>query len=1028
MRGTCTTAIPPSLELHSCYSLLEGASHPGALLERAEALGYRHIALADTNALYAAVPFYEAARERGIVPIIGAQIKTKTARAVVLARNLNGYRRISHLVTKRRLDDDFDLESALAECGGDVYILSPTVGLLAKLAGTAPPERLFAQLKAPPNTDGDAAKVADFAAGKAIGLVAAPPVYFATPERHRIHRVLRAVACNTVLARLGTKDTAASDAYMKGPAEIVEMFSSCPEALDAAARIAGDCNLELELGRPIFPPFELPEGETAYSHLAKLAFKGVAERYKVITPEVMKRLTHELSVIRKLGFCEYFLIVWDIVRFAHEKGFPALGRGSAANSIVAYALGITIVDPIRFDLYFERFMNLSRTDCPDIDLDVAWNNRDAVLDYVYDRYGAGRVAMISTHPTFRARSGFRDVARTFGLGMEEVNALASRLPQYTAASIREAVATSPEARDFPIDVEPYRTIVEVAESIDGFPRHLSIHPGGIVIAPGRLDDYTPLERAAKGIIITQYDMGPIERLGLVKIDILGQRALAAVYDAANQVERTSGVRIRLETLPDGDAATAELARTGTVMGCFQIESPGMRNLLVMMRARNRMDLIIGLSLIRPGPASSGMKDHFVKRRLGLEPVEHITPQFDEVLGHTYGVMLYQEDILKVARAVAGFSLEQADALRKAISKKRSLERIRKLRASFFAGARARGVDPDAAERVWDLIANFAGYSYCKAHAATYGHISYAAVYLKAHWPGIYLAAVLNNEAGFYERREYVEEARRLGVEILGPDVNESDVLFRADGRSLRIGLGYVKGIRRATIESIVRERAKGLFKSLDDFLARTRAGRVETRYLILAGAFDPMGSRPRLLLQLELTMSGSGRKAASGGALFDMPGEMSLPDVPDYVRTRKIALENELMGMSFSGHPIELFERELASERLTASSEIRRHRGRRVKVAGWLVAARRVLTAAGEHMKFITIEDTCGTMEVVLFPREYKRYGHLIRSYGPYIVSGKVEDQHGAITITCERLRVAHPDRPVAQGMPAIVCVPNAQA
>ncbi|MBM4049401.1 MAG: DNA polymerase III subunit alpha, partial [Planctomycetes bacterium] len=666
---------------------------------------------------------------------------------------------------------------ALLKYQNGLFILSSTASLLERLANQIPAGRLFVEVqKYPASTTAPNPKSQIQNPKLALPPVATNNVIFLDPSRYLTHRVLAAIRENILLDDVSDADAAHPEAYFKSPDQMAALFRDLPEALANTIRIADACNLELELGKPHFPHYDLPPGESPYSYLCKLAFDGACERYRPIRPEVLQRLQYELDVINKLGFPEYFLIVWDIVQFARRNGIPICGRGSAADSLVAYALGITSVDPLKFDLYFERFLNLSRSDCPDIDLDLCWRRRDEVLKYVYEKYGAERVAMIANHNTYQARSAFRDVARVFGLPLGEINSLAAALPYSSVASIRDAIRLFPETRDFPIDREPYKTIVQIAETIDGFPRHLSIHVGGIVIGDKHLTSYLPLERATKGLIITQYDMGPVEELGLVKIDLLGQRSLTVITDTIKALKGNLGIEIDLASLPDGDPKTVGLLRTGRTIGCFQIESPGMRNLLQMIQAQNIRDVIMALSLIRPGPSGSGMKGHFIRRRLGLEKPSYLAPQLRDVLKDTYGVMLYQEDILKVAEAVAGFTLTEGDELRKAISKKRSPERIRQLATKFMDGARQRGIAEKPAAELWTLITNFANYSYCKAHATTYGHIAYQAVYLKAHYPAEFLAAVLSNRSGFYEPREYVEEARRLGVRILLPDINESGPL------------------------------------------------------------------------------------------------------------------------------------------------------------------------------------------------------------------------------------------------------------
>ncbi|MDQ7778875.1 MAG: hypothetical protein RDV41_04095 [Planctomycetota bacterium] len=614
-------------------------------------------------------------------------------------------------------------------------------------------------------------------------------------------------------------------------------------------------------------------GGTPPELLARLAYEGARRLYgpeKVNDATVRDRLDYELTVIERLGFCDYFLVVWDIAQFARRAGIPVVGRGSAASSLVAYALGITNVCPLEFDLPFERFLNPSRTDPPDIDLDICWKRRDEVLAYVYTKYGRTRnaelgtrnaeiqnpksriqnpprVAMVSTHNTFQVRSAFREIAKTFGLPLDEINSLASRLPYYGGTDLRKVISLLPECRGFPVDVEPYKTILALTEQVIGFPHHLSIHVGGIVIAPDSLTNYLPLQLAAKEIngsmtgadesvngaafhsplslweragvrdvlptqaadrlVITQYDMTGVEATGLVKIDLLGHRALSVIADTIMAVNSGAAVsedvtqssapraaamhsRDGCATFPAGpgrrdavlssfdagrlsgdDPLTATLLREGRTIGCFQLESPGMRALLKQIRAETRRDAIIALSLIRPGPSASGMKELFIRRRLGREPVRYVHPSLEPVLKETCGIMLFQEDILRVAKAEAGFSLEEADMLRRAVSKKRSKEKIEELRDLFFAGAAANGVPADATEKIWDWVGNFAAYSYCKAHAVTYGFLAYQTVYLKSRYPAEFFAAMIANRAGFYQPRVYLEEARRMGVKILLPDVN-----------------------------------------------------------------------------------------------------------------------------------------------------------------------------------------------------------------------------------------------------------------
>ncbi len=1026
------------LNVHSNYSLLSGAGRVEELLGQARELGFDTLAITDTNGLYGAMLFLSKAREIGIKPILGAEIECASGGAVCLARDREGYANLCRVITARQLDENFSLADALVRRQEGLFILTADAVLLRRLAGAIEGGRLFHEIR----------YFADPAQPRFEGAppVATNNVHFVSPGGREMHRLLTAIRKNKLLSEVGPEEIAPPDAWLKSADEMARRFSGSAlgrEAIANARRIADACNLQLETGKPIFPKFfplkEIPPELAAHSiqlgaartALRKLALHGMRERYPKSAPrsahddpapEVARRLDYELAVIDDLHFSEYFLIVWDIVNFAHRKGIPIVGRGSAANSLVAYCLGITGADPLAHDLCFERFLNRSRTDCPDIDLDLCWRRRDEVINYVYARYGADRVAMVSNHNTYQARSAFRDVARVFGLPIEEINRLSAMLPHYSAESIRDAKELFPEARDFPLDREPYRTIVARAEAMDGFPRHLSIHIGGIVIGDRPLTDYLPLERATKGIVVTQFEMNAVEAIGLVKIDLLGHRSLSLIADTVVAVQRNRGEAVLLTQIPDGDRETAALLRAGRTIGCFQIESPGMRSLLQMIRAESRLDVIHALSLIRPGPSGSGMKERFVRRRLGEEPTTYLDPRLEKVLRDTHGVMLFQEDILKVAAVIAGFTLEDGDTLRQAISKKRSPERIAALQERFLRGAAGRGVRRETAEEIWKLIRNFAGYSYCKAHAVTYGAISYQAAYLKAYYPAEFLCAVMANQGGFYETREYLEEARRWGVRILPPDVALSGVEHASGGTMLdgrrtpgfiRIGLAQVKGISQRALSSILRARAQRPFVSLRDFYFRTQVNDSETERLILCGALGSLGrTRPQLLWELRL-LSKDIRKSfagAMGDELFgpepapapDPPG--TVPPLPEYPVEERIRLEQETLDLSVSDHPLRMFSSELAERDLARSDQLPAKVGRNVTVAGWLVTMRRAVTKDRQYMKFLTLEDRFGTMEVILFPQTYRRFGHLIRSYGPYLVRGRVEQNHRAIGITADWL------------------------
>ena len=1048
-----TTRHPSSgfvhLHVRSEHSHLYGASRLDELIQAARALGYRDLALTDRNGLYGSVAFYRKCREAGLTPILGVELsqpgrpRDDGGRAVLLARNLEGYRTLCRLTTARHLDPDFGLAEAIAADHADVYVLVPDARLLTDLAGRVPGGRLFALVEefgdrsTRLRTDG----LARAAGRRQIPLVAGGAVAFHAPGRFAAHRTLRAIAMLTTVADVPRGQLAHPKAILAGPEAMAARFRRWPEAAANTVRIAADCRLDLVLGRPVFPRATIPAGETPYSHLAKLAFAGLKTRCRPLRPEAVGRLENELAVIDRLGFADYFLILHEIVAWTRGEGIPCVARGSAAGSLVAYALGLSGVDPLRYGLLFERFLNLERTDCPDIDIDICWRSRDRVIRHVYETHGSARVAMISTHQSFQAKSAFREVAKAHGLPPEEVDRLSRRLPYYSAASIPDAVLSFPELRDFPIDREDIARVLEVAAVLDGFPRHLSVHVGGLVIADRPLTDYLPLQPAAKGIVITQYEADAVEAMGLVKMDLLAQRSISILATAVHEIEKNHGIRVDPDALADGDPAAADLLARGDTFGCFQIESPGMRNLLKMMGARRRMDVILGLSLIRPGPASSGMKERFVRRRRGLEPAEYLHPALRDVLGDTYGIMLYQEDVIRVAHAAAGFTLAEGDRLRKDLAKGVPPAAIETWRTRFVRGAIAHGARRTDAQTLWDRVAQFAAYSYCKAHAATYGEIAYRAVCLRARWPAEFAAAVLANQAGYYERRTYIEDARRHGCPILGPDVNASAVEpstewvsqidFSRDpagsapgdtghpaptpGRrvGVRVGLMDVRGLSQRAMRAIVASRESGgPYRSAADLLARVHLAREEAENLALTGALDSIAAnRPAALWQVHALAGGR----PAGGPLFDgAAASAPCPDLEDYGPLRKLELEDHLLGMTPSANPMAVYRPAISDGGRRVADLTAGGRGTEVTVAGVLFAERRARTRTGEFMKFISLEDETGVVEAVLLPDAYQRLGGRITTRGPYRVTGTVEDHFGAVSLIVSDL--------VPLGSPANPC------
>ncbi len=612
---------------------------------------------------------------------------------VAVACEQVGYENLCRLITARHCSADFDLvEAAASHQQGLVYLVQDP-DLLRQLAGRIEADHLFAEIC---DYGDQASRTRNYrlirtAEQLGVELIASHAAYFVRPQDWHLHRVLRAVVLNRLADRVDASELAPKGAYL-GPADkIRDRLATYDRALQSAEKLLQRCNLQLQLGVPHFPKVPLPAGQTACARLCRLVWDGLAQRYAKIPPEAVPRLEHELHVITKMGFADYFLVVHEIVQFARSKGIGYVGRGSAADSLVTYCLGISDVDPIRYNLHFERFLNESRTDYPDIDLDFDWRRRDEVIRFVYEHWGSKHVAMICTQHFYKARSAFRDAARVLGMPLDKLNRLASRLPYDEPDRLRQAIATMPECRGFPMHDRQVARAVAIAERLAHLPRGLSVHVGGVVIAEREITSHTPLQPATKGIAISQYDLRAIERIGLIKIDLLGHRSLAILADARDLVRRNHGLSVDLHSLPEDDPDTAAILATGRTIGCFQIESPGMRQLLQMLRTKDLQDIIHALSLIRPGPSASGMKERFVKRKLGLEEVTYLHPAMEEALADTYGVMLYQEDVMRVAAAVAGFTMSTGDTLRKALEKPGSREHLEGLKREFMAGGAAAGM-------------------------------------------------------------------------------------------------------------------------------------------------------------------------------------------------------------------------------------------------------------------------------------------------------------------------------------------------
>jgi len=1006
------------LEVHSAYSMMEGTARPRQLVARAVEYGMRSLVLTDTDGLYGFLPFYTAARDAGINAIAGARL----GRCLILARNRQGYSRLCEIISAVHLGkaDKYNLGDWTFSFGDeDLFLISDEMELLEKLAKKGLRPLAGIRHYGTRASRCAAEKLIGQAKEKKISSVATFPVYFLDPGDYDAHRIISAIRENAALASLPPHATAPAGAWFRSPEQIERLYGLWPETLHMLARVEEECSLDLSLGKPLFPTFPLPEGESAFSLLWKMVFEGLNRRYHPLTPALLDRAHYELGVIHDQGFAPYFLIVADLVRFASENGIPATGRGSAANSLVAHALGITRVDPLRYNLYFERFLNRSRKDCPDIDLDLCWRGRDQVLDYVYKRYGSDHVAMICTVNTFQARSTVRETARVMGYKEEEISALTRTLPHYGAENLSLIISALPECRHLRPEEEPLKSILKISEKIAGLPRHISIHAGGMVVTPEPLTHYLPLEQAPKGMVITQYDKDAVEQMGLIKMDLLGHRALSAIRDTVQDIRAHRDPDFDIEKIPHTDPATACFLRTGDTVGCFQIESPAMRGLLRKLNAQDCNALIQGIALVRPGASGSGMKQHFIDRRLNREKVSCPHPFMEEALRDTHGVMIYQEDVLKVAHAVAGMSLEEADGLRRAMSKKRSPREMGKSMKRFLEGAAQRGVVEEEASAVWELIANFASYAYCKAHAATYGELAYQCAYLKTHYPAEYFSAVLANGGGFYPAPVYIDEARRQGVKLLPPDVNRSGFSYQREGDSIRIGLIQIAQVTEKTARTTAQEREEnGTFTTIDDFIRRVRPGRGEADLLCNAGALDSLVSRetnqplPRPVQIWSLQQ----RSLCDDAALFSEPIPF-FSQMPDHTQRIQTDKERNSLGFPLRTPLLRYHAAVCWTRNPVASSCLAAYEGKTVCVLGTIIAVRRLSLHDGKGcMKFLSLEDGWGVFEAVLFSESYQRLGHLAIPGNVCLCTGTVQREQDNIT-----LLVSHMEKTALDSAPEIL-------
>jgi DNA polymerase-3 subunit alpha/error-prone DNA polymerase len=1016
---------PVPLHVHSWYSLLEGASSPQALLKRTAACGYTALALTDTNNLYGAVAFVQEAVHHGIRPLLGTCLRQNRSRCVALMAERSGYRSLCRIISRLNLPQDdgsppVSLDSLLAENAEGLHVLVDDEVMAERLRDAFGP-RLWIEVIRPPRSSQEERRLLSCAQRLGLPLVASTAAHFATPDDYHAFRLATAVRQTTLLEQLPRRLSITPGHHLVDVETFRRRFHDLPVALRNTELLAEQLRSSVLPREVILPRPRVPHCLDANRFLELLCERGLRRRDMGDSLSARQRLREELTVIEATNLAGYFLIVRDIARYARRKNHSMALRGSAGNSLVCYLLEITDVDPLRFHLPLERFLHPGRTDLPDIDLDFDWKVRDDVIDYVFRRHGPRHTARISSHLFLQPRSAFREAAKAHGLSSEQVSAMLETMDARVSRIVEEQEReTGLAPRGFPLEPERWPKIVMDARTLLGRPSHLSLHPGGVVITPQPSENYAPLVMAPKGVVMTQFEKDAVEYVGLVKIDLLGNRGLATVDEAmehlfslvpklclgthsaklcfaSGRARQTEFADVRSQTEFGNEEDALALLQRGDTLGVNQLESPAMRHLLIQMQPRGLEDVIQSLALIRPGAASIGAKECFVRRRRGLEPICVAHPCLEPLLRETMGLMLYEDDGLAVIEALTGLPAPDADRFRKRVAKHRTEEEARALTEEFLTACDRHGTPRAVSTELWVQLAKFNHYSFCKSHAVSYGLIAWKAATLKVHHPVPFWTAALNNNQGMYPRRVYVEAIKRAGIALRLPCVNRSRDPFSVEDHAIRVGLAAIASLDEALRAVILSERDRhGLYCDLADFRRRIAPGPEALALLIRCGALDFTAQpRPALFLAADLR----DRATDSEDDLF--PGELARAWAPsDYAATRRLRDEFALLGF-ITGPPLmSLFRSRVPAGHIT-SCDVPDHIGRRVCLSGLVATARHTPTSDGRDMQFVTIEDEWGLVEVTLFPGTCEPVAYL--AMGPYTVTGRVEEQYGVVTVTAEK-------------------------
>ncbi|MGI6453173.1 MAG: DNA polymerase III subunit alpha [Syntrophomonadaceae bacterium] len=1016
------------LHAHSSFSFLDGSSSVEKMVKQAARLQMPALAITDHNNVCAAVKFSRAAAQAGIKPIQGAEVTlVNGTHLTLLARNARGYASLCSLLTKAHLSNprshplcDY---SELAKLQ-DVIVLSgcrrgeiPSLILTGRYQEAYEKavwyislwgrDNFYIELQnnfLPGNTWLNH-RLLELAETLHINPVATNNVHYCEYADFILHDVLTCVRTLCQVSDIHPERPLNGENYMKSPAAMQDLFGSCLRAVSNTLKIAGECEPVFDYTEKHLPCFHLPPGQKASQYLRHLTLAGAKKRYPRLTRPIQERLDHELRIIEKMGFADYFLVVWDLARFARQQGIRYAGRGSAADSLVAYCLFITEVDSMARGLLFERFISPERAELPDIDIDFEARRRSQVIEYVYSRYGHDRVARVATYNTFKARSALRDLGKALGFAPEELDTIAKKLPHIYADSIRHTLNKLPELSNSPLKEQRFELLLDLCEKVAGFPRFLGMHLGGLVISNTSLNRFTPLQRSALGPLICQFDKDDVEELGLVKLDLLSLRTLSVVQNASRSIMKNDE-SFNYDKIPLDDPATYEMIAAGKTIGVFQLESPAQRALQSRLEARTMEDMVASLALIRPGPIKGNMVEPYIARRQGKEAITYLHPLLAPILDKTYGVVLFQEQVIEIARTIAGFTAGEADQLRRVMTHARSQQVMEEIGDKFVNRAIDNGIDKEIAREIFACIKGYASYGFCEAHAAAFAATSFKTAYLLKHYPAQYYAAILNNQPmGYYPPRIIANEARCKGILILPPDINNSDRDFTVQEGNIRIGLKQVKGMENQCLDSIITARKERPFSSPQDFIWRCAVHRDIAENLIKCGALDSLYSnRRQLLASLPIWLEKKKLIDQGQPVLF----ENAVPSLlPDYSPKQKRIWEYSLLGMDIQAHFMAALRSILKKQNIKSSRDLYNLRpGSMVVVSGLLLRPHRPPTRSGKITVFLSLEDEFGLIDVTVFEDVYMQYGRYIftEQTAPLVIKGILQKRGKGISILARQI------------------------